>query len=134
MFCACFLFACILLCDNQQTNKPTVLDVLTDYVLNNVRRIGESDYKPTPKDNEMINRYYPENLMLKPKKIALLRLYNCELNPSKWSRFNEISDVFFMIDLTSYHRSAINPNTNNKINEMQLTLNNFEKICKIEYV
>ena len=108
------------------------MNVLTEYILNNVRKIGKNDYKPTQKDIEMINRHYPENVRFRYNK-AFIEFYDCELKPSKWSQFNEINAFIFMIDLTSYHRTVINPNTNNEINEMQLTLNNFERICGMKY-
>ena len=112
--------------------------MLTQYLLNNVRRIGKSDYKPTENDIKMINQYYPENVKFKDNEHKrLYQFYNCELNSSKWSQITEIrwiTWIVFMIDLTSYHRTIINPNTNNQINEMQLTLDNFERIFRIPYI
>ena len=111
--------------------------MLTQYLLNNARRICKSDYMPTKNDIEMIKKYYPENVTMKTNSSAAKRFtfYDCGLNPSKYSHFNKKRcEILFIVDLTAYHRTIINPNTNNEINEMQYTLNNFEKICKLKYV
>ena len=107
--------------------------MLTQYFLNNVRRIGKPDYKPTQNDIEMINQYYAENIKFEHREKSF-KFYNCELNPSKWSRFYKIDGIIFMIDLTAYHRTIINPNTNDQINEMELTLDNFQRICNTTYI
>ena len=109
-----------------------VLDVLTEYFLNNVQRVGKSDYKPTQKDIEMIKQHYPENVTIQFAD-AIFKFSNCELKPSKLSIFYKIDCIIFMIDLTSYHRVTVNPNTNCQSNEMQLTLDNLKRIYKIRY-
>ena len=111
--------------------------MLTQYLLNNVRRICKSDYKPTPNDIEMINKFYPKPQSVKfGRHKQLYEFYSCELNPSKYAHFNKVNsicNILFIVDLTSYHRTIINPNTNSQINEMLFILNEFEKMCNIRY-
>ena len=92
-------------------------------------RIYKSDYIPIENDIKMINQYYTENVRVEENK-QLFEFYNCELNPSKWSQIYEINCVIFMVDFTAYHRTIMNPKTNNQINEMQYNLNLFTNFCE----
>ena len=68
------------------------------------------------------------------RKDLFYEFYNCELKLSKLSHFDEMKAVIFIIDLTSYHRTVIDPDTNKEINEMKLTLKHFQKICNIRHI
>ena len=105
------------------------MDESTEYFLENIPRICKSDYKPTDNDIKMIKQYYAENVRIEEKK-HLFEFYNCELNPSKWSQLYQIKCAIFIIDLTCYHRTIINPKTNNQINEMQYILSRFTDLCQ----
>ena len=112
-----------------------VLDRLTEYCLNNVQRIWKPEYKPNDKDIKMIDKYYAKNIEFKRQE-RLYKMYDCDLNPSKWSHFYDVACIFYIVDLTGYGNDrTIEINQNNKItkvSEMQAALNNFQTICKIK--
>ena len=81
----------------------------------------------THNDIEMMKQYFPDNETIGGE-TTLHTFYKCDLNPSKYSPFDiKESIILFIVDLSCYqypyHRTILNTNTNDQINEMQHTVN-----------